>query len=724
MSRRFLPIFPIGAFLATAIVLIAALQSSVSAGSARVSANPVWGPDIRVSPPSGKTTDLNRNLSIAVDPTNPNNAMASYVNFTSVGDRSFFSDSTDGGRTWTSARLPLLGTDQMIPVHTGGVAYDAAGTAYYLTVAVTSTRSGVFVLTGTNGLLNQEVTIITSDYSEFRGQPQLAVDPRSQGQFASNIYSFWLFSNNIGGSFQGIWLRYSQDKGSTWSNDVKVSDPGNEISFGPSTAIGSNGTVYVASQQLAAYSIDIEPKLFLDRSTSGGATWGPDRLITGAPITKIGIPDWKGRELTLAGSEACSLIRIFHFPHIAVAPDNPNTVYVVWNDGRWDQEFTQCTGTGRHSDIAFSRTTDGGLTWSAPIRINDDQMGNGVDQWNPGIGVSAEGVIGVTWYDRRYDPSHPYWYDSAYSQSTDGGVTWSPNVRISDASSDPDSLADVKGIDDVGYRQDLAFGPDYVLPAWVNAEQSANHGDFYTDRGMLLTDPSATPTRTATPTSSPTVVVASSTPTPCAIAFSDVQSDDTFYAFIRCLACRGIISGYSDGTFRPGNEITRSQIAKMVSNAAGLNNDPGGQIYEDVDAAHPFFTWINRLSRLGYMSGYPCDTVPEEPCNPPDNRPYFRPFANATRGQLAKIVSNAAGIGGTPTGLFFADVPEEHTFYVWIMRLTQLGVMGGYPCGTIPEEPCDEESRPYFRPFNNVTRGQASKIVANTFFPGCQTPQR
>jgi hypothetical protein len=688
-----------------------------------------------VNPPNSKTPDLNRNLSIAVDPTNSNNAMAAYVNFTSAGDRSFFSNSTDGGRTWTGTRLPLLGSDQMIPVHTGGVAYDAAGTAYYLTVAVTSTRSGVFVLTGTNGLLNPEVPIITSDYSEFRGQPQLAVDPRSQGQFASNIYSFWLYSNNIGGSFQGIWLRYSQDKGSTWSNDVKVSDPGNEISFGPSTAVASDGTVYVASQQLAAYSIDIEPQLFLDRSTSGGATWGPDRLITGAPISKIGIPDWKGRELTLAGSENCSLIRVFHFPHIAVAPNNPNTVYVVWNDGRWDQEFTQCTGTGRHSDIAFSRTTDGGLTWSSPQRINDDAIGNGIDQWNPGIGISADGTIGVTWYDRRYDPSHPYWYNIAYSQSADGGVTWSANQKISDASSDPDSLADVKGIDDVGYRQDLAFGPDYVLPAWVNADQGANRGDFFTDRGVRLPDPSPTPIRTITSvpasptstattgtTSTPTQII-DATVTPCAITFSDVQADHTFYPFIRCLACRGIISGYSDGTFRPGNEITRSQIAKMVSNAAALSNDPGEQIYEDVDPSHTFFTWVNRLSELGYMSGYPCDGVPEEPCNPPGNRPYFRPFANATRGQLAKIVSNAAGIGGTPTGLYFTDVPEDHPFYVWIMRLTNLGVMGGYPCGG-EGEPCDDANRPYFRPFANVTRGQASKIVANTFYPNCETPFR
>jgi len=239
-----------------------------------------------------------------------------------------------------------------------------------------------------------------------------------------------------------------------------------------------------------------------------------------------------------------------------------------------------------------------------------------------------------------------------------------------------------------------------------------------------------TATATAAPSGSPTTATATAispsltptaeaTSTGCTIIFSDVDTNNPFYTWIQCLACRGIISGYADGTFRPGNEITRGQIAKVVSNAANLHDDPGPQIYQDVDAANPFFVWINRLSIHGFMGGYPCGGE-GEPCGH-ENWPYFRPLANATRGQLAKIVANAAGVGGTPTGQFYADVLEDHPFYVWIMQLTNLGVMSGYPCGG-PGEPCDDQDRPYFRPFNNVTRGQASKIVANTFFPNCQTP--
>lgn len=236
--------------------------------------------------------------------------------------------------------------------------------------------------------------------------------------------------------------------------------------------------------------------------------------------------------------------------------------------------------------------------------------------------------------------------------------------------------------------------------------------------------PSSTATtQAASPTSvtQTATAVITSTPTPCTITFSDVPSGSTFYSFIRCLACRGIISGYTDGTFRPDNNITRSQIAKMVSNAAGINDDPGEQIYEDVDIANPFYVWINRLSSRSYMGGYPCGSVPEEPCISPNNRPYFRPFANATRAQLAKIVSNAAGFGDVPGEQIFADVEPDNGFYVWIQRLASRGIMGGYPCGG-EGEPCDDANRPYFRPYNNVTRGQTSKIIAGAFFPNCQTP--
>jgi len=226
------------------------------------------------------------------------------------------------------------------------------------------------------------------------------------------------------------------------------------------------------------------------------------------------------------------------------------------------------------------------------------------------------------------------------------------------------------------------------------------------------------PTFTHSPVNTP-IPVTTATSTACALTFIDVASDSSFYAPVRCLACRGLVSGYANGTFRPDAHVTRGQLAKIVSNAAGFLEDPGAQIYQDVAPDSTFYQWINRLSRRGYMSGYACGG-PGEPCLQ-DGKPYFRPAANATRAQTAKIVANAANYTDVSTEQTFEDVPPGHPFYSHIQRLASRSIMGGYPCGSTGE-PCGSSNRAYFRPYNNVTRGQSAKIVANAFYPGCDTP--
>ncbi len=228
--------------------------------------------------------------------------------------------------------------------------------------------------------------------------------------------------------------------------------------------------------------------------------------------------------------------------------------------------------------------------------------------------------------------------------------------------------------------------------------------------------PSATATNTSVP---PTP-----TPTSCSLHFTDVLPGNTFYDNIRCLACRGIINGYSSDCetgnpcFKPGNNVTRGQLAKIVANAAGFNDTAIDQQFEDVPPGSTFFSYVWRLADRGYISGYPCGG-PGEPCL--TGLPYFRPNANITRGQLSKIVANAAGFNETTGAQQFQDVAPNSTFFAFIWRLVNRSIMSGYPCGG-PGEPCGSSGLPYFRPGANATRGQASKIVANTFLPGCDTP--
>ncbi|HET9496344.1 MAG TPA: S-layer homology domain-containing protein [Chloroflexia bacterium] len=251
--------------------------------------------------------------------------------------------------------------------------------------------------------------------------------------------------------------------------------------------------------------------------------------------------------------------------------------------------------------------------------------------------------------------------------------------------------------------------------------------------------PGPSPSPTGPPATATNLPTVTSTPTACTLAFADVPPTNTFYPFVRCLACRGIISGYpcggagepcnpaNDPYFRPNNYVTRGQLAKIVSESAGFDEEipPSQWTFTDVPYGSTFWVWVERLAGREVMSGYPCGG-PGEPCDD-QGRPYFRPGAGATRGQLTKIVSNAAGFSDAiPPGQYtFADVTPTHTFRLFVERLllNRPDVMAGYDCGG-EGEPCDAENRPYFRPDNPLTRGQTSKIVANTFFPGCDPPRR
>ena len=215
--------------------------------------------------------------------------------------------------------------------------------------------------------------------------------------------------------------------------------------------------------------------------------------------------------------------------------------------------------------------------------------------------------------------------------------------------------------------------------------------------------------------------------------FTDVCPTDYFYDHVLDLNDLEIVSGYNtvppcDGSqhipcFKPYNWATRGQVAKIVSNAAGFNEPATSQIFEDVPPGHTFYDYIQRMAVRLIIIGYPCGGE-SEPCAPPDNRPYFRPGNPVTRGQLSKMASLSFNFNEPATGQTFEDVPPGHTFYTEIERLASRGIIEGYPCGG-PGEPCiPPGDRPYFRPGNNVTRGQIAKIVNLARVQVTPTPTR
>ena len=192
------------------------------------------------------------------------------------------------------------------------------------------------------------------------------------------------------------------------------------------------------------------------------------------------------------------------------------------------------------------------------------------------------------------------------------------------------------------------------------------------------------------------------------------------YVIAAALAALSMVWGHTAAHASPlganDNFVSRARVAQQVSNAAGFHEDPGAQIFEDVAPNNHYYQWINRLANRGVMGGYICGTTPQEPCVAPANRPYFRPDAEAFRGQVAKIVSNAAGFGENPSSQSFEDSAPGTTFYVWVQRLADRSLVTGFACGTTAYEQCvAPDNRPYFRCYGHMLMPELTQLVNSTF---------
>src|SRR5690606_4796566 len=108
------------------------------------------------------------------------------------------------------------------------------------------------------------------------------------------------------------------------------------------------------------------------------------------------------------------------------------------------------------ADVHFVRSTNGGVSWSTPIRVNDDATTT--DQWMEAIDVDPKtGKIFVSWYDSREDPSNNLMTRVYGAVSTDGGLTFSTNEAISNELFNPNNMAVGQGGGQANYIGDY-FG--------------------------------------------------------------------------------------------------------------------------------------------------------------------------------------------------------------------------------------------------------------------------
>ncbi len=236
-------------------------------------------------------------------------------------------------------------------------------------------------------------------------------------------------------------------------------------------------------------------------------------------------------------------------------------------------------------------------------------------------------------------------------------------------------------------------------------------------------------------------------------AFPDVCPGHTFYHDIRRIKELGITSGYSDGEYKPGNELSRGAMAKFIT-IAHDGSEPSystcSEPFPDVACDSTFYPHIRRLKEifdnkgvgLGYSDGLfrPDDTlsrggatkltvvglgleewIPPFPDVLPDNTFYryiktmkergitdgfsdgeYKPERNVTRGESSKFVTRGMGIYPSYTDgrQSFPDVSSSHTFYDYIEYLKENDIVSGYSNGN-------------FGPEDNITRGQMAKIIIN-----------
>lgn len=369
---------------------------------------------------------------IAINPNSPANLIGGANDYRNGPPNCGVYSSSDNGNTWTGATLPQVAgfTDAGDP----GVAFDPDGHAYFLCLNFNRDSMGrgiqltQYIRKSSDGGLTWSAPVLAAGAFQANKDDKghIAVDNGPSSPFRGNIYvSFTRLntgeirfnrSTNGGASFAGC------VPGPCADFAISNSNPG--VVQGSNIAVGIDGAVYVA---WADNNNGSTSRIVIDKSTNGGQMFGALSGGTNHVVrtfTAIGNPDLSRsvRPLSRANS----------FPVIATSPTDANVVYAVWAE--------KPAGTD-DSDIMLARSADGGNTWSSPIRVNDDinPLGDFNSQFFPWMAVDpTDGSINIAWFDDRDDPNHtdgtPLVNDY-FASSTDGGLTFSKNLRVSTQSS-------------------------------------------------------------------------------------------------------------------------------------------------------------------------------------------------------------------------------------------------------------------------------------------------
>ena len=414
--------------------------------------------------------------------------------------------SFDGGATWSTGHLETpagFGGDggfcsivRSGPNATHGpVVFGSDDTVYTATAAFRNGRLGqsVVVARSTDGGLTFETPVeaLEGGADEAGALPaysfaRVGVEPRA-GE-PDRVYVQARTSTN------DIVVAVSEDGGTTWSAPVavnRVGDAERTGTEGSQIVVGPEGEVYLAWR-----SVGLEGEIRLGRSLDGGATW-----------TTHHVTDVRGY------SDLVNNFSGSAYPRLAIDSET-GTLYLVYQEGPPTPAVVAASSVTPQdhfihpdSDVIFvSSSDDGGETWTETLAVNDEpppEDGNVYHQIrHPNVAVAPDGRVDVVWHDRRHwtdgkselasalarrpinvcsdshaDCDEARLGDTYYAFSTDGGATFSTDVRVSDFSQNNDVGWDYRIGAYWHNGLDLTHAGNDLMIAWGDSRRGNWHND-------------------------------------------------------------------------------------------------------------------------------------------------------------------------------------------------------------------------------------------------------
>jgi hypothetical protein len=335
--------------------------------------------------------------------------------------RGYFS--SNGGTSWGGVDLPLPPPQGANGIDFGSdpsLAFDTRGNVFYSYIVISfGNGNGVngtemAVARSTDG--GQTYPAVTffsleGGSNHFNDKPMITTDTNLRSPFRDNIYVAW--DAAAGGSTGGgIRVATSTDHGANFTV-TRADDPsGPGRSIGASPSVGPNGELYVSWNDYVANAI------MFNRSTDAGKTWGQPTAISTKNIPfDIAVP-------------AESFRRALIYPVLDVDRSNGS------HRGRLYCSWVDSTAAGT-TDVFLSYSDDKGAHWS-PRRTVADQLSILVDRFFQWMSVDpVTGDVNISFYDTRNDNTGSrYMTDVYFTKSTNGGASWSsPNTRVTTVSS-------------------------------------------------------------------------------------------------------------------------------------------------------------------------------------------------------------------------------------------------------------------------------------------------